>query len=41
MALAKKQIQRAFIQSEIDDLHQRTHEEIKTARRNRAETRLS
>ncbi|MBR2207774.1 MAG: recombinase family protein [Synergistaceae bacterium] len=36
MALAKKQIQLAFVQSqkEIDDLHQRTREGIDTARRN-------
>ena len=36
LALAKKQIQLAFIQSqkEIDDLHQRTREGIETARRN-------
>lgn len=36
MDLARKQIQLAFIQSQkdIDDLHQRTREEIETARRN-------
>lgn len=36
LALAEKQIQLAFIQSqkEVDDLHQRTREGIETARRN-------
>lgn len=36
MLLAERQIRQAFeqLQKEVDDLHQRTLEEIETARRN-------